>query len=71
MDRDIEQRILDLERTVASLQDQLRTFTSSPKNTSLGSKQMAFEEQFFKGNGHVVRVVPNSIGDGLTVKKVQ
>ena len=68
---DLETRVQDLERTVATLRDALRTFRSSPQDDVIGSKQRAFTKQFIKGNGHVSELVLNETGDGVTVRKVQ
>jgi len=67
----MDDKIKDLEMRIARLEDALRTFTSSPQDDVLGSKQRAFKEQFLRGNGHVSKITLGSDGTSLTVEKVQ
>ena len=70
-EQDFERQILDLTRRLAAIEDQLRTFTSSPQDDTLGSQQKAFKEQFLTGNGHVSKITLGADGESLTVEKVR
>ena len=66
-----DQQITDLERRGERLEDALRTFTSSPQDDEIGSKQRAFKGMTLVGKGNVSRITLGDDGVTLSVEKVR
>ena len=69
--RSLKVRVQQLEETVSSLSQSLKTMNSSPQDDEMGSEQMAFVGVNMKTSGHVSRITLGDDGETLVVKKVR